>query len=158
MGFHCPAYSKQPRRRRRYCSSSTAASLSRTPSPTILSMRRTLWCSSGPSNRCVRSRRVWPDLMPTLDPRRGLDAYRRIRRGGNVGASPPTLLAAGFLALILLGTLLLLLPFAAKDQGLTLFEAFFTATAVVTVTGLSIVDTQQLSLYGQCVTILLVQI
>lgn len=96
--------------------------------------------------------------MPTLDPRRGLDAYRRIRRGGNVGASPPTLLAAGFLALILLGTLLLLLPFAAKDQGLTLFEAFFTATAAVTVTGLSIVDTQQLSLYGQCVTILLVQI
>ncbi len=96
--------------------------------------------------------------MRTLDPRRGLAAYHRIRHGGNLGASPPALLAAGFLVLIVVGTLLLSLPFAGKADGLTLFEAFFTATAAVTVTGLSIVPPQELSLFGQWVLIVLVQI
>lgn len=96
--------------------------------------------------------------MRTLDPRRGLATYRRIRRGGNLGASPPVVLAAGFLGLILLGTVLLALPFAGKTQSLSFFEALFTATAAVTVTGLSIVDLQQLSLFGQWVSIILVQI
>lgn len=96
--------------------------------------------------------------MPELDPRRGLDTFQRIRRGGNLGASPPTLLAAGFLALILLGTLLLALPVAGRIEGLSIFEALFTATAAVTVTGLAIVDLQELSVFGQVVTIVLVQI
>ncbi len=96
--------------------------------------------------------------MPTLDPRRGLDSLRRIRRGGNLGASPPALLAAGFLTLILLGTALLALPFAGKTESLSVFEAFFTATAAVTVTGMAIVDPRDLSLYGQWVSIILVQI
>src|SRR5690606_32631726 len=73
-------------------------------------------------------------------------------------SSPPALLAAGFLVLIVVGTLLLSLPFAGKADGLTLFEAFFTATAAVTVTGLSIVPPQELSLFGQWVLIVLVQI
>lgn len=96
--------------------------------------------------------------MHALDPRRSLASFRRIRRGGNLGASPPIVLAAGFLVLILLGTILLALPFAGKQQALSLFEALFTATAAVTVTGLAIVDLQQLSLFGQTVTIILVQI
>lgn len=96
--------------------------------------------------------------MRGFDPRRGLDTYQRIRRGGNLGASPPTVLAAGFLALILVGTLLLALPFSGKSQSLSLFEALFSATAAVTVTGLAIIDTRQLSLFGQWVTIILVQI
>lgn len=96
--------------------------------------------------------------MRALDPRHGLDTLRRIRRGGNLGASPPALLAAGFMGLIAVGTLLLALPFATKAQGLSLFEAFFTATAAVTVTGLAIVEAQQLSLFGQLVVITLVQI
>src|SRR5690606_10771063 len=101
-----------------------------------------------------------PGLIPMhkLDPRRGLDSFRRIQRGGNLGASPPTLLAAGFLALIALGTVLLALPIAGGPERLSLFEAFFTATASVTVTGLTIVTPQQLSLFGQWVSIILVQI
>lgn len=96
--------------------------------------------------------------MYALDPRRGLNAYRRLRRGGNFGASPPAVLAGGFLALILVGTLLLALPFAGKTQGLDVFEALFTATAAVTVTGMAIVELQELSLFGQWVVIILVQI
>ena len=96
--------------------------------------------------------------MHRLDPRESLNAFRRIRHGGNVGASPPTLLAAGFLALIALGTLLLSLPFSGAGKELSLFEAFFTATAAVTVTGLSIVNPQELSLFGQWTSIGLVQI
>src|SRR5690606_28705788 len=93
--------------------------------------------------------------MHALDPRRSLDTFRRIQRGGNVGASPPALLAGGFLALIVIGTALLWLPFAAKPPGLSLFEAFFTATAAVTITGLTIVEPAQLSLFGQWVIIIL---
>lgn len=96
--------------------------------------------------------------MHAFDPRRGLATFRRIRGGGNLGASPPMVLAAGFLALILLGTVLLALPFAGKTESLSLFEAFFSATAAVTVTGLAIVDLQQLSPFGQWVSILLVQL
>jgi len=96
--------------------------------------------------------------MHALDPRRSLNAYRRIRGGGNLAASPPTLLAIGFLSLIILGALLLALPFASKGGGLSAFEALFTATAAVTVTGLAIIEPQQLSLFGQWVTLILVQI
>lgn len=96
--------------------------------------------------------------MHKLDPRRSLDAFRRVHRGGNLGASPPTVLAAGFLALIALGTILLALPFSGGVRTLSPFEAFFTATASVTVTGLALVEPQQLSLFGQWVSIILVQI
>lgn len=96
--------------------------------------------------------------MHKLDPRRGLDTFRRIHRSGSLGASPPAVLASGFLLLIAVGTLLLALPFARTEKPLDLFEALFTATAAVTVTGLSIVPTQDLSLFGQLVSIILVQI
>lgn len=96
--------------------------------------------------------------MATLKAGPSLDTLRRIRRGGNLGASPPAVLAAGFLALILLGTALLALPFAGKGESLSLFEALFTATASVTVAGMAIIEPQQLSLFGQLVAISLVQI
>jgi len=96
--------------------------------------------------------------MHKLDPRRSLETFRRIHRGGNLGASPPTILASGFLLLIAVGTVLLALPFAGAEKPLSLFEAFFTATAGVTVTGLVIVSPQELSLFGQLVCITLVQI
>lgn len=96
--------------------------------------------------------------MSKLDPRGHLTTFHRFRRGGNLGASPPTVLAVGFMALIAIGTLLLSLPVSRGTESLTLFEAFFTATASVTVTGLTIVEAQELSLFGQWVSILLVQI
>ncbi len=96
--------------------------------------------------------------MHKLDPRRSLETFRRIHRGGNLGASPPTVLASGFLLLIAVGTVLLALPLAGAERSLGLFEAFFTATAAVTVTGLILVPPQDLSVFGQLVSITLVQI
>ncbi|MFT0548181.1 TrkH family potassium uptake protein [Allopusillimonas ginsengisoli] len=84
-------------------------------------------------------------------------SYKRIRRTGQVRASPPIVLAAGFLALIALGTLLLSLP-AAGTEPVSLLSAFFMATSAVTVTGLTVIDpAAQLSHFGQIVLILLVQ-
>ena len=96
--------------------------------------------------------------MPSHGARRGLDMYRRMKSGGSVGVSPPALLAMGFLSLIIVGTLLLALPIASQSQSLSVFDALFTATAAVTVTGLAIIEPQQLSLFGQWVSIILVQI
>lgn len=74
-----------------------------------------------------------------------------------ISLSPPVVLALGFLGLILLGSLLLLLPFA-TTVPITLLQALFTATSAVTVTGLVVVDTgSQFSQFGQIVIALLIQ-
>jgi trk system potassium uptake protein TrkH len=73
--------------------------------------------------------------------------------------SPAQLLAVSFLALIAAGTLLLTLPFASQGERLPIIDAFFTATSAVCVTGLIVVDTPNaLSLFGQVVVLLLVQV
>lgn len=73
-------------------------------------------------------------------------------------ASPPVILAGGFLVLILIGTVLLALPFA-SPRPLGLFNAFFMATSAVTVTGLAVVDPgTDLSHVGQVILLLLVQL
>jgi trk system potassium uptake protein TrkH len=73
--------------------------------------------------------------------------------------SPAQLLAVSFLALIAAGTLLLTLPLASQGERLSIIDAFFTATSAVCVTGLIVVDTPNaLSLFGQVVVLLLVQI
>ena len=57
-------------------------------------------------------------------------------------AHPVRLLPLTFLALIIIGTLLLLLPFAKTGEGSAGFmPAFFTSASAVTVTGLATVDT-----------------
>lgn len=70
------------------------------------------------------------------------------------------LLPLTFFALILLGTALLLMPFArAGDSDPTFMDAFFTATSAVTVTGLATVDTGTYwSLPGQGIILILVEI
>lgn len=70
------------------------------------------------------------------------------------------MLAMGFLALILVGTLLLSLPVAsANGRSLGMLNAMFTATSAVCVTGLSIIDAGlDLSMFGQVVLMLLIQI
>ncbi|MFC3286264.1 TrkH family potassium uptake protein [Litchfieldella rifensis] len=55
------------------------------------------------------------------------------------------------------GTLLLLLPMA-STVPLAWHEALFTATSAVTVTGLVVVDTSQLTLFGQLVVLGLIQL
>lgn len=74
-------------------------------------------------------------------------------------ASPPLILASGFLALIFLGTFLLSLPVASAAQPIGLFNAFFMATSAVTLTGLAVIDTAlHLSGFGKAVLLVLVQL
>ena len=73
---------------------------------------------------------------------------------------PERLLAAGFLLLILIGAVLLSLPFASQDgESIGWFSALFTSTSAVCVTGLVAVDTgTSFSLFGQIVLLLLIQV
>lgn len=73
--------------------------------------------------------------------------------------TPYQVLVLGFAALILVGTLLLLTPWAsANGTSLGFIDALFTATSAVCVTGLVVVDTGTFfSLFGQLVIIGLIQ-
>lgn len=66
----------------------------------------------------------------------------------------------GFLGAILTGTLLLMLPFSSKNWTITPFyDALFTATSAVCVTGLVVHDTATYwSMFGQFVIMLMIQI
>lgn len=66
----------------------------------------------------------------------------------------------GFLSLIILGSLLLMLPFATSDgKGAVFSDALFTATSAVCVTGLVLRDTATYwSMFGQGVILVLIQI
>ena len=71
-----------------------------------------------------------------------------------------SILALGFLAVILLGTVLLALPAASRSgKGIGLFDSLFTATSAVCVTGLVAVDTgTTFSFFGQVVLLILIQV
>jgi len=80
--------------------------------------------------------------------------------------SPPKVVAVSFLSAILIGSLLLVLPFAtsstSKEQpgskGLSYIDALFTATSATCVTGLIVKKTgEDFSLFGQLVILLLIQ-
>jgi len=74
--------------------------------------------------------------------------------------NPYQVLTLAFAALILLGTVLLMLPQAvAGGEPLPFVDALFTATSAVCVTGLVVVDTgTYFSLFGQLVVIFLIQL
>ena len=85
--------------------------------------------------------------------------------GGKMGnfirrLSSSQIIILGFAAAILLGCLLLMLPFATVDgQGAPFSDALFTATSAVCVTGLVVHDTATYwSLFGKLVLITLIQI
>lgn len=68
-------------------------------------------------------------------------------------------LALGFAAIILAGTLLLMMPFATRDGHVSFLSALFTATSATCVTGLVVADTyQNWTLFGQLVILGLIQI
>lgn len=72
--------------------------------------------------------------------------------------TPVNLPILSFAALILIGTLLLMLPAAASGPRLAPVDALFTATSATCVTGLVVVDTgSRLSLFGQTVVLMLIQ-
>lgn len=73
--------------------------------------------------------------------------------------SPARISILGFVALISVGTFLLMLPAASTDARLGFVNAFFTATSATCVTGLVVVDTgSAFSLFGQLVILLLIQV
>ncbi|MCB0239058.1 MAG: potassium transporter, partial [Anaerolineae bacterium] len=75
-------------------------------------------------------------------------------------AAPSALrLVVGLGALVLIGTLLLLLPGVASTGHLSLGQAAFTATSAVSVTGLSVITpARDLTLFGQVVLLVLIQL
>lgn len=67
--------------------------------------------------------------------------------------------ALGYLAIILIGTLLLMLPLSSKGVPPCFLDAMFTAASATCVTGLVVFDTfTQWSFFGQAVIITLIQI
>lgn len=85
----------------------------------------------------------------------------RIEKFNNlIKINPAQTLAIGFLALIIIGTLLLMIPEATKDRHhLSFIDALFEATSAVCVTGLVVVDTEStFTLLGQLVLLVLIQI
>lgn len=81
---------------------------------------------------------------------------------GQIGKrlSSSQIIILGFAAVILLGSLLLILPFATKDgHGAVFTDALFTATSAVCVTGLVVQDTATYwSTFGHAVILTLIQI
>jgi trk system potassium uptake protein TrkH len=72
---------------------------------------------------------------------------------------PTTLLLLSYLAAILAGTLVLMLPHATVSGHISLIDALFTATSAVCVTGLIVVDTgSYFTLFGQGIILFLIQI
>ncbi len=66
---------------------------------------------------------------------------------------------AAFLGMILIGALLLMLPFATGGSGIRFIDALFTMTSAVCVTGLIVVDTpNDFTLFGQLVILLGIQL
>lgn len=73
--------------------------------------------------------------------------------------TPTRYILLGFAALILLGTILLVLPFSTKDgKSMGFVPALFSATSSVCVTGLTVLDPgTRLSVFGQIVMLFLIQ-
>lgn len=80
----------------------------------------------------------------------------RVRKG----LSSFQLIIISFASMIIIGSLLLMLPFATKDgKGSSFFDALFTATSASCVTGLVVRDTATYwSGFGQAIILLLIQI
>ena len=73
--------------------------------------------------------------------------------------TPPKIIAAGFLIIIIIGTFLLTLPISSKTGKSTSFiDALFVATSATCITGLTpVVTAEHWSLFGQIVIMLLFQ-
>ncbi|ACL69921.1 TrkH family potassium uptake protein [Halothermothrix orenii] len=74
--------------------------------------------------------------------------------------TPAQVLVFGYFTVIIIGTLLLMLPFATSNgQGLNIVDALFTATSATCVTGLIVVNTSTaFTVFGQLVIMVLIQI
>lgn len=78
----------------------------------------------------------------------------------SIKLKPVQILALGFLAFIIIGTILLMLPVSSNSNQYTNFlDSLFTSTSAVCVTGLEVLDTGTYwSKFGQIVILILIQI
>lgn len=85
---------------------------------------------------------------------------RKHKLNGKTKNSPTRIIALAFAAIILIGTVLLMLPAASRDrQSVGFLSALFTSTSATCVTGLALFDTgTQWSVFGQIVIITLIEI
>jgi len=73
--------------------------------------------------------------------------------------NPTILFVISFFALILIGTVLLMLPRTTLQAPLSFIDALFMATSAVCITGLSVTDiSTNFSLFGQTIILVLIQI
>ena len=84
----------------------------------------------------------------------------RLRRLTSIQLLPGQVVALAAIALICVGTALLMLPFATPEHvDLRVIDALFTATSAVCVTGLIVLDTpHEFTTFGQMIILLLIQI
>mgnify|MGYP005841448683 CR=1 FL=1 len=103
-----------------------------------------------PRERVIRRPIIRPERIAIREPRRARPPHVR----------EPLVLALGFIAAILLGSLLLTLPIANNEATFTPYlTSLFTATSAVCVTGLVVVDTGTYwSPVGQAIILLLIQV
>ena len=78
----------------------------------------------------------------------------------NRNLKPTRIITLSFIAIIMVGTILLSLPVSSREGNATdLLTALFTATSATCVTGITLVDTYEYwSLFGQSVLLVLIQI
>jgi trk system potassium uptake protein TrkH len=80
------------------------------------------------------------------------------RKSGLGRLTPPQALVLSFVALSLIGALLLELPFA-TTKPTSWLQALFTSVSASTVTGLALVDPgTHFTIFGQCVMLALIQL
>ena len=85
---------------------------------------------------------------------------QKIRNWIQKNVSTFQIIIVGFIAVILIGALILMLPFASRQEGsATFFDSLFTATSAVCVTGLVVKDTATYwTGFGQAVILSMIQI
>ena len=72
---------------------------------------------------------------------------------------PASVVVLSFVAAIVLGTGLLMLPLATHSGHIAFIDAIFTATSALCVTGLIVVDTgTYFTTFGQCVILAFIQV
>ncbi|MBI9104364.1 MAG: TrkH family potassium uptake protein [Spirochaetales bacterium] len=92
-----------------------------------------------------------------------LKMYGRIRKFtgylNSIASKPAQTVVLSFFIVILVGTLLLTLPFMSNSGHILFIDALFTATSAVCVTGLAVVDTAvHYTIWGKVTIMLLIQI
>jgi len=76
-----------------------------------------------------------------------------------IGQKPERRVVVYFLAAILIGAILLMLPVSSADRSISFIDALFTSTSAVCVTGLTVLDTgRDFSPFGQIVILTLIQL